>query len=168
MAMRRLAPLLAVAFIAACTAPANNPPSLAPRAAEAIDPRLPIDPNPSPGTLDPALATRLAEAVSNARAGVAEFGRLSGAAEALAAGAGPAQSESWIVAQQALSALVAQHGVTTRAAADIDALAATRIDEARWLVPANRAAIEAAAAEVGAINDAQTATLDRIGDRLGG
>ena len=57
--------------------------------------------------------------------------------------------------------------MTTRAAADIDAIAADRIDAARWLVPATRAAIEAAAAEVGAINDAQRATIARLAARLG-
>jgi hypothetical protein len=57
--------------------------------------------------------------------------------------------------------------VTTNAAANIDAIAATRIEQARWLVPATRAAIEAAAAEVGAINEAQSATIARLGARLG-
>ena len=166
--MRRFAPLLIALLLAACSTAAVDPPSLAPRAAEAIDPRLPIDPDPPFGTLDPELAARLAAAVEPARSGIAEFERLSGAAEALAVGAGPAQSESWIAAQQALSALVAQHGVTTRSLADIDEYAAERIDEKRWLVPANRAAIEAAAAEVGSIYRAQVATIDRIGARLRG
>ena len=165
--MRRLVSLFPIAFVAACMAPASNPPSLAPRAAEAIDPRLPIDPDPSPGTLDPALAARLADAVARARAGIPEYERLAVDAEALAASAGAPQSESWVVAQQALSALVAQHGVTTRAASDIDALAATRIDETRWLAPANRAAIEAAAAEVAAISQGQAATIERLSARLG-
>jgi hypothetical protein len=97
---------------------------------------------------------------------MAEFERLSGSADALSAGAGPAQSERWIAAQQALSALVAQHGVTTHAAANIDAIAADRIDETRWLVPATQEAIEQAAAAVGSINAAQTATIARIAARL--
>ena len=88
-------------------------------------------------------------------------------ATALAAAAGARQSESWIAAQQALSALEAQHGVTTTAAATIDAIAAEKIDQTRWLVPATRAAIEAAAAEVGTINAGQSATIDRLGARLG-
>ncbi|MDQ3143294.1 MAG: hypothetical protein M3Q57_00230 [Pseudomonadota bacterium] len=164
--MRRLALLLPIALVAACKTPAGDYPTLAARPTEAIDPRLPIDASPSPGTLDLSLASRLAEAVSKARAGISEFERLSGAAEALAAGAGPARSESWVAAQQALSLLVAQHGITTRAAADIDAIAGDRIKAARWLAPANRAAIEAAAAEVDSINSAQTARLQRIAARL--
>jgi hypothetical protein len=165
----RLAPFrsLALALLAAgCAAPRGYP-SLAPRAAEAIDPRGPIVATPSPGAVDPRTAAALAAAVAEARGGTTEFDALARAAEARAAGAGARQSEGWIAAQQALSALIAQHGVTTDAAADIDALAAQKIDETRWLVLATQAAMEAAAAAVGAINDAQTATIARLSARLG-
>ncbi|MDQ3075034.1 MAG: hypothetical protein M3Q88_05425, partial [Pseudomonadota bacterium] len=101
------------------------------------------------------------------RGATAEFDQLARRAEALAAAAGPRESESWVAAQQALSALGAQHGVTTNAAATIDAVAADQIDQTRWLVPAMRAAIEAAAAEVRAINDTQRAAIARIGARIG-
>jgi hypothetical protein len=154
-----------VLLCASCAAPRGYP-SLQPRSAEAIDPRVPIVATPSPGTVDPRIAAALGQAVAQARGGVSEFERLSGVAEARSVGAGPARSERWVAAQQALSALVAQHGVTTRAAADIDAIAADRIDATRWLVPATRAAIEQAAAEVGAINAAQTAAIERIAARL--
>jgi hypothetical protein len=87
-------------------------------------------------------------------------------AERLAAGAGPIASESWIAAQQALSLLVDQYGVTTKAAADIDALAATRIENQHWIRPSDQQAIAAAAAEVGAINEAQAAVIGRLRDRL--
>ena len=128
---------------------------------------MPIPDAPSPGTVDPQTSAGLARAVAEARGGVQAFDRLARTAETLAAAAGPRQSESWIAAQQALSALGAQHGVTTGAAADIDAIAAERIDASRWLVPATQAAIGAAAAEVGAINNAQRATIQRLGARLG-
>jgi len=163
--MRHILSIALVLISAACAAPRGYP-SLQPRGAEAIDPRVPIIATPSPGTVDPRIAAALAEAVAAARGGIAEFQRLSETAEARSAGAGPARSESWVAAQQALSVLVAQHGVTTRAAADIDAMAAERIDETRWLVPATRAAIEDAAAEVQSINAAQTATIERIAARL--
>lgn len=163
--MRRFLFLLALA-LAACVKPGGEYPSLAPRAAEAIDPRLPLPTEPSPGLLDATLASQLAAAVGEARGGVAAFDRLSAIAERAASAAGASQGESWVVAQQALSALVAQHGVTTRAAGNIDAIAATRIDQARWIAPANRDAIEAAAAEVGGINEGQAATIARLGDRL--
>lgn len=149
----------------ACAAPGIYP-SLAPRASEGVDPRVPLDATPSAGTLDPRTAAGLADAVDAARGAVAKFNQLARVAEALTGVAGLRQSESWIAAQQALSALGAQHGVTTSAAAAIDALAADRIGETRWLTPATRAAIEAAAAEVGAINDRQSAIIDQIGARL--
>jgi hypothetical protein len=158
--------LVSMTLLAGCAAPQGYP-SLAPRAAEGIDPRVPIAANPSPGTVDPSVAAALSGAVAQARSGTAPFSALARRAEALAAVAGPRQSESWVVAQQALSALVAQHGVTTSAAADIDAIAANRIDATRWLVPATQAAIEAAASEVKAINDSQSAIIDRVGARLG-
>ncbi len=163
--MRSILLLFLTFAVAACSAPGNYP-SLAPRATEGIDSRIPIDPRPTPGTLDGRTSAALRDAVSAARRGVAEFNRLASAAEALVAAAGARQSESWIAAQQALSALGAQHGVTTTAAANIDAIAAEKIDETRWLVPATRAAIEAAAGEVGVINDAQSATIDRLSARL--
>ncbi len=164
--MRLVLPLALVTLTAACATPRGFP-SLAPRGAEMIDPRVPIVATPSPGSVDPATASALAAAVSNARNGTGEFNQLARRAEALAAAAGPRESESWVVAQQALSALGAQHGVTTNAAASIDAIAADKIDATRWLVPATRSAIEAAAAEVGTINDAQAAVLRRLGARLG-
>ena len=166
--MRRLILVLPILASAACSTPGGVYPSLAARPTDAIDPRLPIANAPSPGPLDSALAARLGAAVSAARGGVSEFDRLAAIAERAAAAAGPRQSESWIVAQQALSALVGQHGVTARAVSDVDALAATRIEAERWIAPANRAAIEDAAAAVGAIDDAQSAVIARLGDRLGG
>ena len=164
--MRTLSLLILAIATAGCSARGIYP-SLAPRATEGIDPRVPINPVPSTGTLDPRTSAALSQAVSAARGGVAEFNRLASAAEALAARAGPRQSESWIAAQQALSALGAQHGVTTNAAATVDALAAEAIAQRRWLTPATQTAIEGAALEVGAINDAQSALIDQIGKRLG-
>jgi len=164
--MRFMLPLALMALTAGCAAPRNYP-SLVPRSAEAIDPRVPIAASPSPGMVDPRTAAALVEAVAAARSGTEAFNQLAREAEALAAAAGPRQSESWIAAQQALSALGAQHGGTTNAAAEIDEIAAERIDQTRWLVPATRAAIEAAAAEVGAINDVQSATIARFSARLG-
>ena len=158
--------LALIGLATGCTRPGNTP-SLAPRAAEAIDPRVPIEATPSSGSVAAGVAPALAQAVARARGGRATFDALASRAQALAAAAGPRQSESWVVAQQALSALAAQHGVTTSAAAAIDALAADRIEETRWLNPATRTAIEAAASEVGAINEQQAALLKRLGARLG-
>ena len=166
-AMRTLVPLLAVCLISACSTVGTGPePSLAPRAAEAIDPRVPIPDTVPSGSVDAALAGKLNELVGQARAGVPMFDARRANAEQLAAGAGPIASESWVAAQGALSLLIEQYGATTRAAADIDGLAANRLEAQHWIRPADQQAITAAAAEVAAINQAQADAIDRIKDRL--
>ena len=164
--MRRLSSLSVVAILAAC-APVTAPePSLAPRPAEAIDPRVPIPDTLPAGTPDTALARQLDQLVSQVRAGVGPFQERLALADRLAADAGPISSESWVAAQGALSLLVEQNGVTTRAAADIDALAASRLQQQHWIRPADQAAISAAAGEVAAIGEPQAAAIARIRDRL--
>ena len=123
--------------------------------------------SPEPfGRQHAALARRLQELVATARAGVAGFDAQEAVATRLAASAGPMASESWIAAQQALSRLVEQHGVTTRAAGDVDALAGNRLDGQRWIRPSDREAIAAAAAEVAEINDMQADVIDRLNRQL--
>ena len=143
-------------------------PSLAPRAAEAIDPRVPIPSGVVAGAPDPALASRIAELMAEVRAGDTAFQSASQDAEALAAAAGPAQSESWIVAQEALSGLVAARAPVTKAIADLDALAAARIATAGGILPGDLAALEAATTEAGAIGQREADVIDRLQARLGG
>lgn len=165
--MRRLSPLIAIAALSACTGPSYGPePSLAPRPAEAIDPRIPIPSDIPAGPADPALLRELDALVAQARAGVGPFQSLETTASRLTAGAGPVSSEGWVSAQQALSRLVEQYGVTTRAAADIDALAAQRLKGQRWIGAADQRAIISASAEVGVIDDAQSAAIARIREQL--
>lgn len=164
--MRRLLLLLALTFTAGCSTTTSPEPSLAPRAAEAIDPRLPIANEVPAGSLDPALASRLSALVGEVRSAAPAFEAREAQASRLAAAAGPVASESWIAAEQALSRLVEQHGVTTRAAADIDALASSRLASQRWITPADREAIVAAASEVAEIGARQTAAIDRLKDQL--
>jgi hypothetical protein len=75
-------------------------------------------------------------------------------------------SESWVAAQQSLSRLVEQQGVTARAAADVDALAATRLQTNKWLTPADQAAVRAAQETIAAIAAPQLATIDRLRNQL--
>ena len=162
----RSAPFLML-IVAACSTPRIGPePSLAPRAAEAIDPRVPIPGDIPLGRVSPEVSARLESLVSTVRAGTAEFDARAAETSRLTAAAAPEASESWIAAQQALSRLIEQYGVTTRAAADIDELAASRIKAQGALLSADREAIAAAAAEVGAINQAQAATVARIREAL--
>lgn len=165
--MRRLVPLLSLLMVGACTAPqAGQEPSLAPRAAEAIDPRVPIPDTVPSGPVDAALASKLDELVARARSGVPLFDAQLAKAERQSAAAGPGASESWVIAQQELSKLIEQFGMTTRAAADIDALASSRLEGQRWIRPADQQAIAAAAADVAAISEPQAAAIQRLQDQL--
>jgi hypothetical protein len=156
-----------IAALAACTAPGGPPPSLQPRAAEAIDPRVPIVRPANDRPVDPALASRLAELVRQARAGDAAFRAAAEQAERLAASAGAPQSEGWVVAQQALSAADAARAPTGRALGDIDALGAERLQAQGGLAPNDLAAIQSAGAEVGAIDQRQAEMIAAIQRRLG-
>ena len=154
--------------IAGCSTPPNAAPSLAPRAAETIDPRVPVVPAPDTRPVSPAVAARLSQLIAQANAGAGAFRAAAAEAERLAAAAGPRESESWIVAQQALSAAVAARAPTTRALGDIDAVGAEALAARGGLAPADLAAIEAAAAEVAALDRAQAQVIDALQRRLGG
>lgn len=154
-------------LLAGCAASSRNEPSLARRAAEAIDPRLPISSAAVAGMVNPAIATRLGQLVAIGNEGARSFDAALGQAESLASAAGPAQSESWIAAQEALSALESARAKTTSALAEVDSIAATRIQSGGGLAPADQTAIEAASNELGAMSERQSATIDRLGARLG-
>jgi hypothetical protein len=160
--------LVALAALAGCTAAAHPGPSLAPRSAEAIDPRVPVVSTVAAQPVDPALAARLGEFVRAAQQGDGAFGAAASEARRLAAAAGGRQSESWIVAQQAVSATVAARAPTTRALADIDAIAASALSRQGGISPADLRAIEQAAAEVDAIDRRQAQAIDGLQARLGG
>ena len=151
----------------ACSAPGGRPPSLAPRAAERIDPRVPVVNPINDRPVTRALASRLAALVAQAREGDAAFQPLAARAEQLAAAAGAPQTESWIVAQEALSAAVGARAPTARALGDIDALGGNALQTQGGLAPADLAAIEAAGSEAGAIDRTQARRIAAIQRRLG-
>ena len=155
-----------VLLCAACATAPGAEPSLAPRAAEAIDPRLPVEAAADPSPTDPALAGRLAALLGQARAAANEFDATEKEVRALAAAAGPAQSESWVAAQSGLARLERSRGPAASAAAEVDSLAAERLRVGRSYTAADLAALEQAAAELRAINERQIATLDSIGQLL--
>jgi hypothetical protein len=168
MPFARPAALLAIFAIAGCSTPPGPVPSLSPRAAETIDPRVPVGDSRVQLPADAALAARLAELVGLARQSDSAFTAAAGEAQRLAAAAGAPQSEGWVVAQQAVSAAVAARGPLTRALGDIDALAAAALVRRGGIAPADLAAIEGAAAEVSAIDRRQAGTIDALQRRLGG
>jgi hypothetical protein len=154
--------------VSACSSAGGGPyPSLAPRAGEAIDPRVPVPEVVNDRPASAALTGRLAELISQARQGDAQFGPAVDRAEALASAAGAAQTESWIAAQEALSAADAARAPTTRALGDIDALGATSLQVQGGLAPNDLAAIRSAGAEVGRMAERQSRRLQVIHERLG-
>ncbi len=163
----RSALCIALLALAACSTSGGPYPSLRPRAAEAIDPRLqPVRPvNERPAT--PALLAQLSSLVEQARSGDAAFGPAADAADRLAGTAGAPQSESWISAQEALSAAIAARKPTALAEADIDALAANALQTHGGIAPNDLKAIQDAAAQVAAIAAEQTARIAAIKRRLG-
>ncbi len=168
-AMRTIYPPLATCLLAlgltACAATSVNEPSLARRPAEAIDPRVPIPSTPIAGPLDAALQAQLNTLLAAGQSGSADFDAEAGRAQSLAAAAGLAQSESWVQAQQSLSRLEGARSTTAKALADIDELAARRI-QSGGLSIGDQAAIEAASAELRAVSDRQADVIASIGARL--
>ena len=165
MAMLRLVPIAVLVALTACSsARPGLEPSLAPRAAEAIDPRIPVPGDVPPGPVDASLASTLSALVRDARATTGPFEAQRASAARLAAAAGAPQSESWIAAEQSVSELTRTHGQVTRIAADIDSLAAVRSGN---LTAADQQAIREAASTVGEINAAQASAIAQISARLG-
>lgn len=164
----RALPLAIVIAAGACTAPAVKAPSLAPRVAESIDPRLRIGNAAPVRPPRAALVSRLSALVAQARAGEPAFQAAAAEAERLAAAAGDQQSESWVLAQQALSVVVAAREPVTRALGDIDAIGSVELATRGALAPADQAALAEAAATVSEIDRRQAELVDRLQRRLGG
>ena len=164
--MRRTA-LLSILALTACSAPGGPYPSLQPRAAEAIDPRVPVVRPINDRPVTAGLAARLAALVDQAQSGDAAFDDAASVAERLAGGAGPPRSESWIAAQEALTAAIAARRPTATAMGDIDEIGATALQNQAGIAPNDFAAIKSAAAKVGAIDSSQADRVASIQKRLG-
>ena len=164
--MRRTA-LLPIMILSACSAPGGPYPSLQPRAAEAIDPRVPVVRPVNNRAATGSLVARLSALVEQAQSGNSAFDSAASDAERLAAAAGPPQSESWTVGQEALTAAIAARKPTSSALGDIDELGATALQTQGGIAPNDLAAIRRAAAEVGTLDQRQAARIDAIQKRLG-
>ena len=162
--MRGLA--LALTVLLSGCATATNAPSLAPRAAESIDPRVPV-PEPVISTAPTTgLVEKLDALVAQAVAGDRAFSPLIERARQLAEAAGAKESESWVVAQQALSAAVGARLPVTSAVGDIDALGAQRVQTLGGIGAADLKAIGEAAAKVAEIDERDAAAIDSVQKRL--
>ena len=159
--------LITLLLLSACSAPGGPYPSLQPRAAEAIDPRIPITKPMNERPVSPALASRLAALVDEARSGNAAFEGPASEAERLAASTGAPHSDSWITAQEALTAAIAARKATATALSDIDAIGGNSLQANAGMAPNDLAAIKSAAAEVATLDQRQAARIDAIQKRLG-
>jgi hypothetical protein len=159
--------LSASVLLAGCNNVGGPYPSLQPRSAEGIDPRLPVAPLSAPAPVTPALLAQVEALVGQARAGDAAFAPAMARAEQVASGAGASQTESWIVAQQALSAAMAARAPTTRAMGDVDELAARQLTGSGTIAPADLVAVQRAAAEITAIANGQQQRIEAVARRLG-
>lgn len=157
---------LALAVLLSGCATATNAPSLAPRPAEAIDPRVPVPEPVLPTTPDAALVEKLDSLVAQAIAGDRAFSPLIERARQLADAAGGKEGESWVVAQQALSAAVSARLAVTSAAGDIDALGAQRVQTLGGIGAADLKAIDSAAARVAEIDSREVAAIDSVQNKL--
>ena len=165
--MRGSAPFILIAAVGACSTPGGPYPSLAPRAGEALDPRVPVERPINDRPVTPALAARLAELVGQANRGQSDFAPLAARAEQLASSAGGPQSDGWVAAQETLSAAIAARGPTARALGDVDAIGADMLEKQGGLSPSDLAAIQRAQAEVGAIDEGQAERIKAVQRRLG-
>jgi hypothetical protein len=164
--MRHLA-FVSILALGACSSPGGPYPSLQPRAAEAIDPRLPVVRPVNDRPVTAALAERLSALVAAAHNGDAAFDAAASQAEHLAASAGAPQSEGWIAAQEALTAAIAARKRAATALGDIDALAASALQAQQGLAPNDLAAIKRAQEEVGEIDARQGTRIDAVQKQLG-
>ena len=112
---------------------------------------------------DAALRTRIAALIAEAREGGRAFDADLPAAERATAHVGPAESDSWVEAQQAISRLQASRGRTDEAAAELHQLRLARAGQPTSAT--DLAALDAAIEEVGALVERQQGQLDRISRR---
>ena len=165
--MRAAALLPIVLTVAACSSTGGPYPSLQPRAAEQVDPRLPVQRpiNDRPAT--PALTARLDALVADAQSGNGAFDAAMSEAERLAASARAPQSDGWVAAQEALSAAVAARRPVSEALSEIDAIGANALQTQGGLAPNDLAAIQQAAATVGGLDRRQAERVQAVQQRLG-
>jgi hypothetical protein len=163
----RKALFLIIMALSACAAPGGPYPSLQPRAAEAIDPRVPVERPINKRPAAQTLTANLSALVDQAQNGEAAFDNAASEAERLAASAGAPQSEGWVAAQEALTAAIAARKPTATALGDIDALAATALQTHRGIAPNDLAAIKNAQSVVAALDRRQAERVDAIQKRLG-
>lgn len=150
----RLAVLPSLVLLAGCAAPQEAYPSLAPRAGEAVDPRLAVAPLAARAA-DPAVAGWLAAAERRAEEAHARFRAVAARTPPVA---GVPGSGSWVDGQERLSALEAERAPLVAVLAEVDRELARRV-AAGPVAEADRAAFAAASARIAALVEDSAATV---------
>jgi hypothetical protein len=102
-----------------------------------------------------------------ARSGQRGFDAAIARAERLASSAGPARSESWIAAQQALSVAIGERTPVTRALADVDELVRSTIQSPSGLTRGDLENAKGTAEDIAEIDARQAARVAAVQRRLG-
>jgi hypothetical protein len=153
-----LAPLL----LAACAGNSTGP-SLAKRPIESRSLEEPVREAVAPAPADAALRALIDEQLDRARRSQSAFAALLPRVQSAAADAGSEGSESWIAAQQVLSALEGARAGTTGALGRLDALIAERVLAGE---DAGLAELQAAQREVAALADQQRDIFESLRSRV--
>jgi len=155
----------AACSLAGCGAQVSAP-SLLPRVVERQPIDMPVATAIEADTpVDPALQTKIVEQIAKAQAGNTAFNAQRAEVEKMVARAAGAKqgSDAWVEAQEALTALESARIAVRAAAAAIDTLR----DDPANAAPGNRAAIDAAAADMTRLEETQTAIVVGLNKRLG-
>jgi hypothetical protein len=157
--MFRSVRILIPSLLAAGCATGGEFPSLAPRPVEQLSFEEPIKIDP-PVAADPALRGRANAILAEARAADGAFEQAYAQALPLVRGAGAAGSDSWLIAQEAISRAEAARIGTTSALVDLDLLLADQSDD-----PTNAgiwSELQAARAAAAALAADQRGRLDSL------
>lgn len=160
--MRHALPLLLLS-LAGCAQSAGVGPSLARRPIESRDLSEPDGTATPPAPADAELQAQIEGLRDRARTGAREFDVLAPRAQSAAAAAGAEGSESWIAAQQLLSALESARAATTDALGRIDALLAARVLAGNDV---GLSELQAAQREMAELAEAQQDRLESLGARI--
>jgi hypothetical protein len=151
------------AILAGCASDEGDFPSLAQRpserefAAEQMAPPKVRPPLPD----DPAVASRAGGFVAAAREAEGGFSRAYEVAAAAVARAGAPGSDSWVVAQEAVSRAISAQAPVARIAGELDDYAAARARETP-VSPGDIGRLQEAASELRGIAEAQGARIRRL------
>lgn len=155
----RCALLIAPLLLAGCANSADVGPSLARRPIESRNLSEPIREATPPVAAEAPLRSEIADLLIRARTGERDFNALLPRAEAAASASGSEGSESWITAQQLVSALEGAREATTGALGRLDALLAQQVLAQN---EAGLAELQSAQQEVAALAETQQARIDSL------